>query len=147
MTFSFFENFYSKSTRVLIFLQQNDSGFNPKSCLIDIKKAFDSINRDQLFSLLADEGIDPHTIEILKSIYRSEQSSLILNRRITKPFHIHKGVRQGACSSPTLFNLFPELLCRKMKTRGRGIQIGTRRVDLLFYADDLALIAASRADL
>ena len=34
-----------------------------------------------------------------------------------------------------------------MKTHGRGIQIGLRRIDLLFYADDLALIAASRADL
>ena len=100
-----------------------------------------------MFELLASEGIDHHTIEILKSLYRTERSSLILNKRIAKPFLIHKGVRQGACSSPTLFNLFPELLCRKMKTQGKGINIDARRIDLLFYADDLALIAATRADL
>ena len=34
-----------------------------------------------------------------------------------------------------------------MRTQGRGIQIGLKRIDLLFYADDLALVAASRADL
>ena len=80
-------------------------------------------------------------------MYRTEHSSLILNRRVTKPFRIHKGVRQGACSSPTLFNLFPELLCRRMRQQGNGIQIGLRRIDLLFYADDLALIAPTRHDL
>ena len=36
---------------------------------------------------------------------------------------------------------------QKLKTRGKGIIIGTRRIDALFYADDLALIAATRADL
>ena len=100
-----------------------------------------------MFSLLTEEGIDAHTIEILERLYRTERSSLVLNRRVTKPFPIHKGVRQGACSSPTLFNLFPELLCRRMKREGKGIQIGLRRIDILFYADDLALIASSRANL
>ena len=34
-----------------------------------------------------------------------------------------------------------------MKLQGQGIQIGTRRIDLLFYADDLALLAPTRHDL
>ena len=100
-----------------------------------------------MFSLLASEGIDPHTIEVLKNLYKTEQSCRVLNKHLTKLFPIHKGVRQGACSSPTLFNLFPELLCRRMKREGKGIQIGLRRIDILFYADDLALIASSRANL
>ena len=34
-----------------------------------------------------------------------------------------------------------------MKRQGKGITIGLRRIDVLFYADDLALIAATRAEL
>ena len=33
-----------------------------------------------------------------------------------------------------------------MKRQGKGITIGLRRIDVLFYADDLALIAATRAE-
>ena len=88
--------------------------------------------------------MDPHSIALLKNIYRKEKSRLVINRRITKAFKIHKGVRQGACSSPNLFNLFPEQLCRMMRQEGRRIQIGPRGIDLLFYADDLALLAPTR---
>ena len=34
-----------------------------------------------------------------------------------------------------------------MKNQGKGIKIGVIRVDALFYADDLALIAANRTDM
>ena len=62
-------------------------------CLIDIQKAFDSVGREMVFDLLRQSGLDPHVLELLKAIYRTETSSLILNGRIAKPFKIHQGVR------------------------------------------------------
>ena len=74
-----------------------------------------------IFDLLKQSGFDRHVLELLKAIYRTESSSLIINGRIAKPFKIHQGVRQGASSSPLLFNLIPELLIRKLKQNGQGI--------------------------
>ena len=62
-------------------------------CLIDIKKAIDSVRRDQLFDLLKATEVDAHTIQVLKAMYQTEESSLVLNHRVTKPFHLNKGVR------------------------------------------------------
>ena len=62
-------------------------------CLIDIKKAFDSVRRDQLFDLPNATEVDEHTMEVLKAMYKTESSSLVLNKRVTKPFHLNKGVR------------------------------------------------------
>ena len=82
-----------------------------------------------LFELLRQSGFDPHTLDVLKAIYNTETSSLILNGRVAKPFKIHQGVRQGASSSPLLFNLVPELLIRRLQTEGAGIRIGLRKID------------------
>lgn len=61
--------------------------------LIDIKKAFDSIDRDQLFDLLKLSNFDPTTSEVLKAMYKTETSRLILNGKPYEPFEIWKGVR------------------------------------------------------
>ena len=57
--------------------------------LIDIKKAFDSIDRDQLKL----SNFDPTTSEVLKAMYKTETSRLILNGKPYEPFEIWKGVR------------------------------------------------------
>ena len=62
-------------------------------CLIDIQKAFDSIGREMIFHLFRQSGFDPHVLGLLKAMYKTETSSLILNGRIAKPFKIHQGVR------------------------------------------------------
>jgi len=64
--------------------------------LIDLQKAFDSIDRELLFELLEETGIDPTIPDILKSTYQHEKSTLSLNNKRTEPFSIEKGVRQGA---------------------------------------------------
>ena len=74
-------------------------------------------------------GFDQHDAGLLKAIYKTETSSLILNGRVMKAFKIHQGVRQGASSSPLLFNLTPELLVRMLRNDGKGIYVGDRRID------------------
>ena len=108
---------------------QKQRGEELHVCLIDIKKAFDSVEREQTFNLLELSGYDQHEAGLLKAIYRTETSSLILNGKVTNAFRIHQGVRQGASSSPLLFNLTPELLVRMLRRDGSGIYIGDRRID------------------
>jgi hypothetical protein len=75
---------------------------------IDLQKAFDSVNRSQLIDLMYELEFPRNDIALVEMMYSTEQSSLILNEQLQTPWTVAKGVRQGACSSPTLFNLFPE---------------------------------------
>jgi hypothetical protein len=78
-------------------------------------------------------------ITLTKMMYATEASSLSLNHTLQEPWPVNKGVRQGASSSPLLFNLFPEMLIRQTQGINTGLQIGTLQIKLLFYADDLIL--------
>ncbi len=62
-------------------------------CLIDIRKAFDSIHRGQLFRILKDESFPPDVIEVLKAMYRTETSRLILDNKPMHKWPVKIGVR------------------------------------------------------
>ena len=64
--------------------------------LIDLQKAFDSIDREILFDILQETEVDATTTDILKSAYQTEKSALLLNGARTETFKVEKGVRQGA---------------------------------------------------
>ena len=81
--------------------------------LIDLQKAFDSIDREILFDILQETEVDATTTDILKNAYQTEKSALLLNGTRTETFKVEKGVRQGACTSPILFNLIPDKLAKK----------------------------------
>jgi hypothetical protein len=61
-------------TLELIIQMQTTRGKPVHACLIDIRKAFDSINRKQLFDILQAEGYPQDMANMLKSIYKSETS-------------------------------------------------------------------------
>ncbi len=110
------------------------------AALIDLQKAFDSIRRDQLFGLLTKHQFPISAINLVKMLYQNENSALVLNRNRSNNWSVNKGVRQGASSSPLLFNLFPEELLTRIRTY-EGISFDGVHLNALFYADDLILMA------
>ena len=115
--------------------------------LIDLQKAFDSVDREILFEMLQESGIDETVTDLLKSAYAGEKSTLMLNGERTEPFNIEKGVRQGACTSPILFNLVPDKLAKQLEGMNTGIVIDDGPpINCLMYADDIALVAKNSAD-
>jgi hypothetical protein len=127
---------------------QSRRGQETHIMLIDLQKAFDSVDRELLFELLENTGIDDTVSDVLKSAYSAEQSTLLLNRRRTAPFQVHRGVRQGACSSPILFNLLPDQLAKRVMHTQAGVWLSDMsRVNCLLYADDVALIARNTNEL
>ena len=71
----------------------------------------------------------------------------MLNGRKTEAWPVGIGVRQGASSSPLLFNLIPEMLSRRLANRTEGIKSGDKVINSLLYADDLILLAENAQDL
>ena len=93
-------------------------------------------------------GIDGKFYFAIKSLYRQTSSCVKPNNILSSSFNTISGVRQGDNLSPTLFNIFINDLSNELKTLNVGVHIGPDiMLSHLLYADDLALIAESEADL
>ena len=72
---------------------------------LDLEKAFDRVNRNQLWQILNRRGIPNHLIEVIKSLYRNTSIQIDTGRKILDKIYINQGVRQGCNLSPALFNI------------------------------------------
>ena len=72
---------------------------------LDLKKAFDRVNRNQLWQILNRRGIPNHLIEVIKSLYRNTSIQIDTGRKILHKMYVNQGVRQGCNLSPALFNI------------------------------------------
>ena len=76
-------------------------------CFVDLKKAYDSVNRDALWSVLQERyRLPPKLVHILKALHQETQGAVRAYGRVSEEFLIRNGVQQGDVLAPTLFNLF-----------------------------------------
>jgi len=74
-------------------------------CFIDWQKAFDRVNWTELMQILKKIGIGWRERRLISNLYMAQSVKVRLNRRETRSVKIGRGVRQGCCLSPILFNL------------------------------------------
>ncbi len=113
---------------------------------LDLSKAFDSVDRDQLFNSLYDIGIQGKVFSLIRALYEKVDSRVIFGSFESDTFEVVAGVKQGCILSPCLFNLVM-LDLERMLSNCQGITVGNKKVQGLFYADDITLIANSKEDL
>ena len=63
--------------------------------------------------------------------------------KLSEPFTVANGVKQGAVISPLLFSIFIDNLFKELKQLGLGCHVGPTFAGAFGYADDVALIAPS----
>ena len=114
---------------------------------IDVAKAYDKVWRKGLWYKLWKAGIRGKFWRALRNIYRKVESSVLLGDRHTAFFEIFVGLRQGCILSPILFDLFINDLRDVVDKLGKGVKIGDTRVSMLMFADDIVILAESKADL
>jgi len=74
--------------------------------LIDFKKAFDSVYREKLWTIMSSKGIPTHLITIIQKIYMGNIIRVNECNGISEDFRvITQGVKQVCPLSPILFNL------------------------------------------
>ena len=108
---------------------------------IDFSKAFDSVDRTLLLHKLLDYNVNGNIYMAIKRLYCNTQNCLKINNMYTRWFPSFYGVRQGDSLSPTLFSIFLNDLANSIQTAKLGIDIGTKNIGILMYADDVALLA------
>jgi hypothetical protein len=68
-------------------------------------------------------GFPPEFITIIKQLYEDTTCQIIHDGKLTEPFSIHTGVRQGCLLSPTIFLLVIDLIMQQaIAGRKTGIQ-------------------------
>ena len=73
---------------------------------------------------------------VVKNIYESVESSVLVNNDRTDWFELHTGVRQGCILSPILFNIFIDGLASSINKQRWGVKVKDRDISLLLFADD-----------
>jgi hypothetical protein len=74
-----------------------------------------------------------------------EQSVKIrLGQWETRSVKLGRGVRQGCCLSPILFNLYSKYLTKEALEGFRDYKIGGQVIFTVKYADDLVLLAREK---
>lgn len=108
---------------------------------LDAQKAFDSIEYPYLFEVLSRFGFGPNFINWVKIIYAAPKSSVTSNNISSAPFSLCRGVRQGDCLSPFLFNLALEPLAIGIRSHSsiQGIHMGPSECLTSLYADDMLI--------
>ncbi len=72
-------------------------------CFVDFASAFDFVDRDSLWRILAADGMPPTLLRLTKAYYSSTKMKVRASGSDSMPFEIRSGVRQGCALSPSLF--------------------------------------------
>ena len=121
-----------------------NEGKNLYVAFIDLKKAYDSVDRNFLFSKLWALGLDGSFLNIIKSIYRSVKQCVKLGGTLIEPIPTTVGVKQGCNLSPLLFNLFIEDMKLEFDHDCDQVSLDDTHLSHLLFADDLVLFSTSK---
>ena len=135
---------------------------------VDLTKAFDTVPRTSLWTVLGKLGIPEKMKNIIISFHDGMQAQVIHGGKVSDTFPVNNGTKQGCVLAPLLFALyFAVMLQHALLDKGLGIPICFRPTGGLFnirrftaktkvsietlcdllFADDCALVSHSMADL
>ena len=72
---------------------------------VDLKKAFDTVNRDLLRNILRKFGCPPTFIAILQQFHTGMCAQVVMAGSQSSSFPVEVGVKQGCVLAPIIFNL------------------------------------------
>ena len=130
---------------------------------IDLRKAFDSVNRNMMWHVLRKLGCPRKFVEVVRFFHDNMTASVATRGQETDHFRVEVGVKQGCVLAPVILNLHlaaATILYRQRAGRGVGVGLSYRsdgsvfnlcrlqartrvnyeEVNELQYADDCALI-------
>jgi hypothetical protein len=90
------------------------------------------------------KGIGIDLIEgrrLVSKLYVEQSVKIRLDQGETRSVNIVRGVRQGCCLSPILFNLYGEYLIKEAFEGFGDFKIGGQVIRTVKYVDDLVLLA------
>ena len=117
-------------------------------CFVDLKRCFDSINRNALWYKLYKTGIQGRLLRVIRDMYSKVKSCVKQCNSYSEYFEYAVGLRQGEVISPILVSLFMEDLELFLQNDANsGMLIDEIVLIVLLFADDMAVIGRSIEEL
>ncbi|CAG8668238.1 557_t:CDS:1, partial [Ambispora leptoticha] len=91
-------------------------------------------------------NFDKKFISIINTLFSIQQAHITANGKISEPFKVERGVRQGDLLSSLLYIIAFNPLLIALQQRIRGIYISNQAFKLAAYADDLTVGISSTTD-
>ena len=115
---------------------------------VHFQKSFDSVDRDVIWRLMYHYGFPPKFVAIIQQLYEDATCQVIHDGKLTEPFSVQTGVRQGCLLSPTIFLMVVDWVTRQSTAGQRtGIQWTlTKQLEDLDFADDISLLPHKQQD-
>jgi hypothetical protein len=88
---------------------------------IDFKKAYDSIRREVLYSILIEFGLPMKLARLIKMCLNETYSKVHISKHLSDSFHIQNSLNQGDAPSPLLFNSALEYAIKKIQVNQESI--------------------------
>jgi len=87
-------------------------------CFIDLTKAYDSVDRTLLWTVLARFGIPPRMLAVIRQFHDGMRACVRLDDgECSDMFDVEQGLRQGCVLAPLLFNIFFTAVLRVAEKR------------------------------
>ena len=110
--------------------------------------AFDRVWHTALWATMRKYNISANLVCTIEQLYDKATSAVQMNGSIGEWFRTTVGVRQGCLLSPTLFNIFLEMIMSDALEEHDGkVSIGGRNITNLRFADDIDALAEEEQEL
>ena len=87
-------------------------------CFIDLTKAYDSVDRTLLWTVLTRFGVPQNMISVIRQFHDGVRACVRLDDRVCSGwFAVEQGLRQGCVLAPLLFNIFFAVVINVASTR------------------------------
>ena len=120
--------------------ESKDNNTNLFIVLLDAKAAFDTVIHSHMMRKAFLAGINDGHWELIKDLHENAKSAIKWDGKISQPFNVNQGVRQGGILSTNLYKVYINQLLNMYETIGAGYKIGNISVNSTACADDIALI-------
>ncbi|KER21560.1 hypothetical protein T265_10132 [Opisthorchis viverrini] len=112
---------------------------------IDLKAAFNSMDRQALWQCMRSNGVPYRFLTLLKALYANFRGRVKVYGKLSPEFATFSGVRQGFPLSPFLFNFIIDTIMEDSLSVSNccGVKVLPKRpLTDIEYADDIALLAS-----
>lgn len=119
----------------------------PVIAYLDIKSAYDSVDRNLLYSECKKKGVPDILVESIRQLFEFNKAKVKINHKFSSSFHMPAGVQQGSILSPLLYSIYIDPIITELR-KGPGLKIQNQlKANCLLYADDIALIAKNDTEM
>jgi len=83
---------------------------------IDFEKAFDIVDRNVIWQLMGHYGVPPKFIRLIQELCEASSCQVIHKGKLSEPFEMNAGVRQGFLLSPVIFIMVVDWIMREVES-------------------------------